>query len=206
MSKDFISQLDWRSAIKIFDDKKQVSDSNLNAIYKAIQMTPTSFGLQPFYVKVIKDKPTLQKMSEAGWGQKQFTTCTAALVFVARADLADRIEAYFTQVSQGKSEVRAQMKDYEGMMKGFAQSKSPEDSKVWAQKQSYIALGFAMAACAELGVDSCPMEGFDPQQFNTILSLPPNHFSTVVLTVGYRTSEAPPFPKFRFPITDLIRH
>lgn len=205
MASNFLSQLEWRRATKAFDEKATLSDADLQKISNAIRFTPTSFGLQPFYVKVVKDAATKQKFQAAGWNQVQFTTCSAVLVFVAVTDMAKRIDEFFTHTSGGKADVRAGMKAYEDMMKGALLSQTPDQIKSWTQKQAYIALGFALAACAELGIDSCPMEGFDPAQFDKILNLPNGHYSTVVLTVGKRAPSFTPMPQFRFPQSDLIR-
>ena len=201
----FLSQLEWRDAVKMFDPNDKVSDADLHKVTEAIRLAPTSFGLQPFYVRVVKDAATNEKLRAVGWNQPQFTTATATLVFVARNDVLQRIEESMQARSGGNSDVRAKLADFEGMMKGFAQSLTPEQALTWAQKQVYIALGFAMAACAELGIGSCPMEGFQPDEFNKILGLPEGHRATVVLAVGRPAKGAAPYPKFRFSEKDIVR-
>lgn len=201
----FLTQLNWRDATKAFDTNKKVGDAELGKILEAIHMAPTSFGLQPFYVRVVKDDATKRKFQEAGWGQAQFPSATAVLVFVARTDVMARIDEMLTLRTGGDASKRAALKDYEGMMKGFASQQSPSDLKTWAQKQTYIALGFGLAAAAELGVASCPMEGFSPADFDKILGLPEGHHSTVVLAVGHASPTVTPFPKWRFPTNDVIR-
>lgn len=201
----FLSQLQWRRATKKFDASNKVTDAQLDKILDAIRMTPTSFGLQPFYVKVVKDQATKEKLQAAGWGQVQFPTSTATLVFVARSNVFARIDQMLNEMTGGDATKRAAMKDFEGMMKGFAENLNDEARKNWAQKQCYIALGFGLAACAELGVASCPMEGFAPPEFDKILGLPQGDFSTVVLTVGNADPQTQMFPQFRFPKSDLFK-
>ncbi|MCA2960935.1 MAG: nitroreductase family protein [Silvanigrellales bacterium] len=201
----FLTQLNWRDATKMFDANKKVADSDLAKVLEAIRMAPTSFGLQPFYVRVVKDEATKKKLQDAGWGQAQFPTSTAVFVFVARNDVMARIDAMLESRTGGDASKRAAMKDYEGMMKGFASALTPADLKTWAQKQAYIALGFGLAAAAELGIASCPIEGFSAPDFDKILGLPEGHFSTVVLAVGHASANATPFPKWRFPSSDIIR-
>jgi len=201
----FLSQLNWRHATKAFDPAKKVGDADLGKILEAIHMAPTSFGLQPFYVRIVKDEGLRQKMQTAGWGQAQFPTSTAVLVFVARSDVKARIEEMMTSRSGGDATKRAQLKDYEGMMTGWASGMTEEDLKVWAQKQTYIAIGFGLAAAAELGIASCPMEGFNAPEFDTMLGLPKGHYSTVVLTIGHEAAGGDPFPKWRFPKDDILR-
>lgn len=201
----FLSQLRWRRATKKFDAEKKVTDDQLNTVLDAIRMAPSSFGLQPFYVAVVRDQLTKEKLQAAGWGQVQFPTSTAVLVFIARSNVSARVDQMLAEMSGGDAAKRAGLKEFEGMLKGFAAGLSPADGKTWAQKQCYIALGFGLAACAELGIASCPMEGFAAPEFDKILGLPEGDFSTVVLTVGNADDQTTVFPQFRFPQSDLFK-
>ena len=55
----------------------------------------------------------------------------------------------------------------------------------WASKQTYIALGNMMTAAAQIGIDSCPIEGFDIQKMNQLLDeeglLENGHFGISVM-------------------------
>ena len=56
----------------------------------------------------------------------------------------------------------------------------------WNAKQTYIALGFAMMACASLSIDSCPIEGFNAAKYSQILKLSDKGLTpNVVLAIGY---------------------
>ncbi len=87
----------------------------------------------------------------------------------------------------------------------MAGAKNEADYLTWVSKQAYIAHGFALAAAAELQIDSCAMEGFDPVAVGEILGLPSNHKALVMLPIGYRAEgEAPRGPKVRFPQDSLF--
>lgn len=95
--------------------------------------------------------------------------------------------------------MRTQLKGYEDMVDGFIASKpTAADVFPWSAKQAYIAQGFALAALAELEIDSCPMEGFDPSVVDNILGLPESQKSVVILPIGYRAADESPRPKSRF--------
>jgi nitroreductase/dihydropteridine reductase len=205
MMATFLSQLNWRNATKKFDPSNKVSDATIEKICEGIRMAPSSFGLQPFYVKVVKNSEVKLKLQEVGWGQVQFPTSTAVFVFVARSNVLGRIDEMMREMSGGDAAARQKLADFEKMLTGFATPLSEADAKIWAQKQCYIALGFGLAACAELGVASCPMEGFSREDFDRVLGLPKGDYSTVVMTVGNASPDFKPFPKFRFPLKDLIR-
>ena len=60
----------------------------------------------------------------------------------------------------------------------------------WSANQVYIALGNLMTCAALLGVDTCPIEGFSPAEYDRILHLEDTPFqSTVVCACGYRSAE-----------------
>ena len=156
----FLSHLNWRHATKSFDSSKKVSDPDLQKIKDSIRMTPTSFGLQPFEVKIITNPETLAKLRPHAWDQPQITTCSHLLVFCAKTEVFPLIDRYFDTASEGNKETRKEFEGYEQFMTEYFNQKDDSFVLPWAKKQVYIALGFAMAACAELEVDSCPIEGF----------------------------------------------
>ena len=199
----FLSQLDWRFATKKFDVTKKVSDGTLDRILAATRMAPTSFGLQPFRVMVVTDAEVRAKISVAAWSQPQVMEGSHLLVFTARTDVAARAAEYVELSSGGDAAAKEKLAGLTDMLEGFAAKLDEAGALSWASKQAYIALGFAMAAAAELEVDSGPMEGFDTAAVDTILDLPEHFRSVVMLSVGYR-AEGPASPKVRFPDSDLF--
>lgn len=182
----FLSNLSWRYATKKFDTTRKVSDTDLEQILEAIRMTPSSFGLQPYHFYVVTNQEIKDKIQAAAYNQPQIGTASHLIVFVARTDFDTNNDEYFDLMSGGNIETRAQMKGFEDMLTGFGTSKSPVDYLTWASKQTYIAHGFGLAACAELQIDSCAMEGFDPATVGEILGLPTDQRALVLLPIGYR--------------------
>lgn len=190
----FLSNLEWRYAAKKFDTTKKVSDADLEKITEAIRLTPTSFGMQPYHFYIVTNQEKKDAIQAAAWNQPQVGTSSHLIVMCARNDLIAVKDEYFDAMSGGSAEVRANLKGFEDMVTGFIPHASPE----WAKKQVYIAQGFALAACAELQIDSCPMEGFDPAAVAKILEVPSNLDVAVMLPIGYRAALEHPRPKFRF--------
>ena len=199
----FLQNLDWRFATKSFDSNNKVSDSDLKKVLHAIVMTPTSFGLEPYRVDVVSDLATLDKIQTAAFNQPQVGSCSHLLVFSARTDALDRVEKYFETASGGSPETREALKGYEDMMKAAFTGKPKEEVMLWAQSQAHIALGFALAACAELKIDSCPMGGFTASEVKEVLQLDAIFTPTLLLPIGFRAEE-PSRPKFRFGAANII--
>lgn len=190
----FLSNLEWRYATKKFDTTKKVSQDDVEKILGAIRMTPTSFGLQPYHFYIVTNQEKKDAIQAVAWNQPQVGSCSHLIIMCARKDLSVVKDEFFEWLSGGKPEIRESLKGYEDMVTWFLPHSSPE----WAKKQVYIAQWFALAACSELQIDSCPMEGFDPAGVAQILELPENLEVSVMIPIGYRASDDTPRQKFRF--------
>lgn len=190
----FLSQLNWRYSTKKFDTTKKVSEENLGKILEAMRLAPTSYGMQPYHFYVITNQTKKDAIEAAAYHQPQVWSSSHLLVMCARNDLMALKDEYFDALSGGVTGVREGLAWFEQMVTGFI----PHASSEWAKKQTYIALGFALAACAELEIDSSPMEWFDPTKVAEILELPKNLEVAVLCPIGYRASDENPRPKFRF--------
>jgi nitroreductase / dihydropteridine reductase len=201
----FLYNMNWRYAAKEFDTNKPVSKKDLDKILESIRMAPTSYGLQALHIYVVENLETRKKIKEHSFGQAQIDTSSHVLVFCTRTDSNERVDQMIDLMSANDEKVKEKLKGMEDMMKGSMANKSEEEIICWSARQAYIALGFAMAACTELKVDSCPMEGFVNEEIDKILKLPPHIKSIAFLAIGHRL-EDPKREKFRFPNDDLFTH
>lgn len=199
----FTTQLDWRFATKAFDTNKKVIETDLVTIKKAIQKAPSSFGIQPYHIIDVRDTALRTELQKVSWNQTQVTDASHLLIFCALTDVSARVDQYIDVATGGNAEVKVAMQGYTDMMHGSLDNRSAAEKLDWSGRQTYIALGFAMAACAELSIDSCPMEGFDTPAVHKLLNLPENIQPLAFLPIGYRAAE-PERPKVRFPESDLF--
>ncbi|CUH84245.1 NAD(P)H-dependent oxidoreductase [Thalassovita mediterranea] len=183
--------LKWRYATKKMDPAKAVPAEKLEKILEAIELAPTSSGLQPFEVLVVTNNELRQKIKPVAWNQEQITDGSHLLVFAAWDNYSEaRVDAVTDQMADergGRSEL------LDGYYTNLKNMYLPRDAQVnyeHAARQAYIALGFALAAAAEQKVDSTPMEGFDPEAVDEILGLKERGLrSVILLPLGYRAEE-----------------
>ena len=186
-----IEDLQWRYATKKFDPTKKISPNDLDKIKEAIRLSASSYGLQLYKVLIIEDSETRQALKEASWGQTQITDASHLFVFcsTAQVEVSD-IDIYLELKANIQNLDISTLQGYGDFMKGKLTSLSPEAQQNWTARQTYIALGNFLAACAALRIDSCPMEGFDPSQYDEILGLKEKGLTAaVVATAGYRSEE-----------------
>lgn len=190
-NKNYIDKLYYRYATKKFDTSKKLDKSQLEDVKKAIQLTASSYGLQPYEVFIISDEDLKKKLKDASYGQPQITDSSQLLVFCANTKID---ESYLDNFIENISETRGTpVEDLKGMRDAIAGSvlQFDESTKTqWAQKQAYIALGNLLSAVAHFGFDACPMEGFDNDKYDEILGLKEKNLkATVIATIGYRSEE-----------------
>ncbi|MFO7744649.1 MAG: NAD(P)H-dependent oxidoreductase [Psychroflexus sp.] len=185
---NYIENLHWRYATKKFDSEKEVSEEDLETLLEAIRLSASSYGLQPYEVFVIKDPEVRAKLKPAAFGQPQITDASYLLVFAYNTNVDEK---YLDQFVKNNSETRNQpVEDFNGlkeMIQNSVLTFSDDKKEVWASRQVYIALGNLLSAAAELKIDVCPMEGFNPDEFDKLLDLHSKNLKSVTLaTIGYR--------------------
>ena len=187
---ELIDKLNWRYAAKAMNGQK-VSQDKIDNIIEAISLAPTSSGLQPFEVFVITNQEVKEKIKPKAWNQSVITDCSHLLVFAAwDTYTADRINKQFDLTNEIRGFKNEGWENYRQMLLGMYPQQDAEVNFNHAAKQAYIAFSQAMTAAAFQGVDSTPIEGFDPKAVDEILGLKEKGLrSCVLLTLGYRDAE-----------------
>jgi nitroreductase len=207
--KTLIDRLEWRYATKRFDPAKKIPAHTWNTIQEAMRLAPSSYGIQPWKFIVVSDPAVREKIKAAAWNQPQITEASELVVFAIKKHLsAGDIDAYLKQASRVQNVPLDALTGYRGMMIGdLIQGPRSITVNFWSYRQVYIALGFALSAAAMLGIDACPMEGFDPAKVDDVLSLCEKGLaSAVIATFGYRSPEdkLSAAPKVRFPAEEVF--
>ncbi|WP_297341933.1 nitroreductase family protein [Pseudophaeobacter sp.] len=178
----FLEKLNWRYATKKMDPSKPVSEEAVAKIVEAVQMAPTSSGLQPYELLVVRNTEKRAAIRPVAWDQAQITDGSHLLVFAAWDNYSEaRIDAVVDQMAEERGGMTDLLQGYYDRLKAMYLPRSDEENYAHAARQAYIGLGFALAAAAELGVDSTPMEGFDPERVDEILELKEKGLRSVLL-------------------------
>lgn len=203
-----IEDLKWRYATKKYDSTKKVSEENISKLKKAIHLSASSWGLQLYKFLDIKNPAIRESLKPHSWGQTQITDASHLFVFCSHTTVSDQdTDDYIALKSKVQGMKVEDLKGYGDFMKMKINEKSPGEVKDWTEKQTYLALGNALMACASMKIDATPMEGFEAAKYNEILGLTEKGLTaTVVLAVGYRHEEdtAQNQDKIRKPMSTLF--
>ena len=205
---DIIKKLKWRYATKKFDATKKLTEHQLNTLKEAFNLTATSFGLQTISLVVIEDKILRKSLVEHSFNQNQVLQASHLLVICIQENiLKDDVDAYYENIKNSRKTSETILKPYRESLIKTISDMSIVERQQWSKNQSYIALGNLMAVCAVENIDSCPMEGFNPQKYDELLGLNKRGLKSVLLLpVGFRDKDDifSEFKKVRKPITETI--
>lgn len=188
-----------------------VPQEKIDNILESIRLAPTSSGLQPFEVYVITDKEVKIKIREIAWNQSPVSDCSHLLVFAAWDNYtAERINHMFDLTNEIRGFKNEGWENYRQMLLDAYPKRDAKINFEHAARQTYIALMSAIAQAAFEGVDSTPMEGFDPSALDEILELKKKGLrSTILLPLGYKDEEndwLANLVKVRKPMQELVNH
>ena len=204
LAENLTQTLNWRYATKRFDPSKKIPADQWASLAESLRMAPSSFGLQPWRFLLVKNPETLKALRAAAWDQPQVVECSHFVVLAAQNQVGPQdVSKLIAASAAARGTSPENLKGYEDMMNGFL--KQLPEHKQWTSRQCYIALGFLMLAAAQMQIDSCPMEGFDPAQFDKLLGLESTPYRSVVCcALGYRSKEDKISTKVRYPSKDVL--
>tara|TARA_B110000003_G_scaffold113243_1_gene115830 strand:+ start:17431 stop:18063 length:633 start_codon:yes stop_codon:yes gene_type:complete len=186
-----LENLEWRYAVKKFDEKKFLKEAQINILKKAFNLTATSYGLQPIKLIIIKNKKIQQQLVKHSWNQQQVFQASHLLIICIDTKLDESdVEKYFKKVKEIRNTPDEIINSFKNYLINLIAHKKTKDLLSWAKNQAYLALGNLLTVCANEKIDSCPMEGFIPEKYDEILNLKEKKLTSVLLLpVGYRAED-----------------
>ncbi len=203
--------LQWRYATKMFDPKAKIPAETWACLEETLVLTPSSYGLQPWKFFVITDPALRQELLPHAWNQRQVVDSSHLVAFTVQKKVTEEdVDRFINRIVELRGGTADALAAYKQIIVGDLVS-GPRSGWIqhWAAHQAYIALGQFMNNAALLGIDTCPMEGFVPAEFDRVLELAPRGLTTTVLcAAGYRSVDDryAALPKMRYDAADVIEH
>jgi nitroreductase len=209
----FLEAMHFRHACKAFDETKKVSDEDFETILEMGRLSPSSFGFEPWKFVVVQNPELREKLKPFTWGgQGQLPTASHIVLILVRK----KSMHYSSDYIKGMLDYKQFPDDVKALYMQFYEKFQKEDFELlgderymydWASKQTYIALANMMTGAATMGIDSCPMEGFDVAQTDAFLQnelgIDTDEFGiSVMVAFGYRKEE--PRDKSRQASEDVV--
>ncbi|MGD0538867.1 MAG: NAD(P)H-dependent oxidoreductase [Verrucomicrobiota bacterium] len=206
-----LRQLRWRYATKKFDPSRKIPPENWRALEEVMVLSPSSYGLQPWKFIVVNDPATREQLVPVSWGQRQVAEASHLVVIAIKKHLtAADVDAHIQRAATVRGVPAGSLASYRTLMiRDLIEGPRSLTVNFWAANQAYIALGNLLTSAALLGIDTCPLEGFEPPQYDQILGLAPRGLAaTVACALGYRAADDKyaTASKVRFAAHEVLEH
>ena len=178
--------IDTRRSVKQFDPSFVLSESDVAQLLRNAIYAPTSFNLQHWRFVRVTQPVLRQAIRAVAWDQAQVTDASELFVIAADVKAWERNPArYWQSADAEKRQILL------GMIDEFYRDRE------WIQRDEAMRSGaFAaqnmMLSARELGLDSCPMIGFDQDADAELIELPADHVIVMMLAVGKAAGPAWP--------------
>jgi nitroreductase/dihydropteridine reductase len=212
----YIETLRGRHATKRFEPGHALTEAELRAIQTILRLSPSSTNLQPWHFVIAASGQGRERVARAAQGPYEYNApkirdCCAAIVLCTRTDVdAAYTDAVLAQEERDGRFPSAQVKAANRKGREFfadLHRTVRHDMPHWLEKQTYLALGNLLVGVAHLGLQACPMEGFDPDVLARELDLTARGLvPSVVVAVGRGAPDDfnARAPKSRWPLERVV--
>ena len=199
--------MDFRHACKVFDDSKKINDEDIKNILEAARKSPSSFGMEAWKFLVITNADLKEKLRPVCWDQVQITSCSHLVVVLTGIESVKPEFGLVKKRFQRREMPQEKLDFYMDIYASHLADTLSTDEKIeaWTAKQTYIAAGNMMTCAASLGIDSCPIEGFEKEKVEEILEIDTSKYRvSVIIPFGYRLNEQT--TQLRLPFDEVVEY
>ena len=205
MTNDFTQAMAFRHACKIFDETKKISQEEIEYILETGRTSPSSFGMEAWKFLVITNEELKAKLRPACWNQVQITSCSHLVIILAGIENVKPSSGMPQQRFGRRPLSPEQLEGYINLYSSHLAETLSSDKNIyeWTARQTYISAGNMMTAGAYIGIDSCPIEGFEKEKVEEILELDTTKYQVaMLLPFGYRLNEQS--EQLRLPFEEVV--
>lgn len=184
--EEILKALNWRYAVKIFDKNKKIKEEDLKTILEAGRLSPSSLGLEPWKFFVINDIKTREAIYEYS-KQPKILDASHLIVLTYKTNLQEIIKERLERTAKIQNQKIEELDKYKLFLEDATKNKTEIELDSWLRSQTYIPLGIMTLTATLLGIDNCPMEGFQNEKIDEILNLKDKNLKSVtMLALGER--------------------
>lgn len=206
MIEPFLRAMHFRHACKLFDTQRAIPSGMMENILEIARLSPSSFGMEPWRLIVVRDPQLRQRLRGACWNQSQITDASELIIFTTDTDAVRAHSPYVTAMFDRRGLGEEARERYSHIYAAYLAPLEADEVLLenWTAKQCYIACANMMSYAAYHEIDTCPIEGFDKEAIHTILELPPHQKVALILTLGYRVND--PRASMRLSLDQIVSY
>lgn len=174
-----------RRSVKSYDPDHKLSEEELRHLLSHAFLAPSSFNMQNWHVVAVTDQAQKDKLCAAAWNQTQIAEASVVLVLAGVLRGWEDV-AHYTRKAPDK--VREM---FSGMVPGLYETNVQLQRDEAVRSIGILAQNLMLLA-KDMGYDSCPMIGYDPNKVAEIMELPEDRPPLLMLPIGKAIRAANP--------------
>ncbi|TYR32991.1 NAD(P)H-dependent oxidoreductase [Sphingobacterium phlebotomi] len=187
-----------RYSTKQYNPNEKISEDIVQQLTHILRLSPSSINSQPWKFTIISDTKTKSALAKVSYHNLEKIKQASHLVVF---NVIDNVEKFENEHLSQLPETAANF--YNQRVKSLGEA----GIKNWMQHQVYLSLGFFLAACASMEIDSTPMEGIQQEEYNKILKYD-GYTALFAVVIGHRDvadfNQPTLKPKFRRPLEEVV--
>lgn len=203
--KDVVNQ---RRAVNFFDPNKAVSDDPIREMVELAAKAPSSFNLQPWSLKIVRNSEDKARLRKLAWDQPKVSEAPVVFILLADRDAWKKghpfVEKNFREMVKAGSMKEEQHEWFLNACQGLYGANAERQQAFACKNTGFFAMALMFAA-KSLGLDSHPMDGFDHDGVRTAFKIPENYWIPLLLAVGhFDQSKTLQPPKWRKTFEEIV--
>lgn len=213
-----LHHLQTRYTCKAYDPTKTLDETTLYTLLECLRLTPSSINIQPWHFFVTTNTKTKERITRSMIGNDshnvaKVTNAACVLLLCSRT----RLDTHHldTVLTAEKEAGRFANEDSFAKRQALCQhyinqyDQNPDKLAIWAEQQTFIALGQLLLSAQLLGVQATAIGGYDKTILDNEFDLAAKQLScSVIVALGYASKDDfnQNLPKSRLPTQMVISH
>lgn len=157
---NFLDKMKTRYTVKKYNPQGNINEEQISQLKEILNLCPSSINSQPWNFIFVNRGELKDQLAEVSFINKEkVLDCSHLIIF----QVLKNPEDFEKQIEENLPEGAV------NYYKTRVKPKGNESVKSWLGHQVYLSLGVLLSACADMGIDSTPMEGIEPEQYDEIL-------------------------------------
>jgi len=174
----------------------------LETILQFGAQAPSGYNLQPWRFIVVRDKENRQRLKAAACDQEKVAEAPVVIIaFAIRDDWKNYLDAIFDESVRRGCAKPNMVPELKKQASEYLEKDIPQP--VWLNRHTMIAVTTMMLVAETYGLDTAPMEGFDPAAVRNEFGLPENAEVVALLAVGFAQEPDKPYGG-RFELSEIV--
>ncbi|MDH3618157.1 MAG: nitroreductase family protein [Nitrosopumilus sp.] len=175
-----------RRAIKKFDPTHKMTSNEIKFLMELAILSPSSYNQQNWRFIIITDKKIKDQISVAARNQSQPSDGSLVIILCGNTNAwKENPDRYWRNSTEERQKLVTT-----ALQKKYADNL--QNRRDEAMKSCGFAAQTIMLASKQMGLDSCPMGGFDYDEVSKIIDLPKDHIIVMMIVVGKALEPAGP--------------